>query len=734
MSMQKLLAALLVVPALLAPLPGKAEVLYALNFLPENFFPTDINNAGQIAGSIYLNDVGSHAAVYANGAITDLGSFSGTVSEAVAINEAGTVVGNFGLARGPWHAFIYGNGTTQEVGSMYALDINLQGDIVGQTDTGAGALYRQGTLTTLGYLGTGDVSTATAINDAGHVVGTSTIDLDFHSRQHPFLYNDGALHDLGTLDEREFNSAVAINNAGQIAGYSEGPGGGMHAFFYENGVMTDLGSFGGLNLDVGGMNAHGDIVGTGDPWEGPPIAFVTRNGALVDLNTLIDPASGWAMDRAIGINDHGQIIGIACRDFTCSPVRLDLASAVPEPSGVLLSLCGLFMLAGLRFHVLAGHRRARPTTLHTNQGTIMPNLKYRAALALLAVLLVPAPVYAEATYTVTRLPDGFLPTQINNAGQMAGAISFNTGLHTGVYDDGVVTDLGTFGGTYSFAVAMNEAGDLAGNYGPGGNGHGFLYRNGVLQDLGVGSAWGINSAADVVGRVSGATTLTAFLYSQGTLTTLGHLGGGDFSTAYAINNTGQVVGESNLAVLGTETRPFLYQGGALTELGTLAGRGLNRAAAINNAGQIAGYGEAGDGLRHAFLYESGVLTDLGGFGGRDIVIGGMNAAGQVVGTGFIGNSPDAAFLSRDGALVGLNALIDPATGWRITAAFDINDHGQIVGNACQGGQCSAVRLDLAGAVPEPSGLLLSLLGLPMLASTRLRRYWRQCQGIAGQSC
>ena len=149
---------------------------------------------------------------------------------------------------------------------------------------------------------------------------------------------------------------MAINNAGQIAGYSEGPGGGMHAFFYENGVMTDLGSFGGLNLDVGGMNAHGEIVGTGDPWEGPPIAFVTRDGALVDLNTLIDPASGWTIDRAIGINDHGQIIGIACRDAGCSPVRLDLAGAIPEPSGVLLLLPGLFAIAAVR------HRRPQAGT------------------------------------------------------------------------------------------------------------------------------------------------------------------------------------------------------------------------------------------------------------------------------------------------------------------------------------------------------------------------------------
>jgi probable HAF family extracellular repeat protein len=339
---------LALVPALLLPVLAQAGALYTIHFLPENFYPADINNAGQIAGTADFGDNNAHAAMYAGGVITDLGSFGNNDVNVVAITEAGAVLGNAGSSAGDYRAFVRGNGNLRDVAGLYGYGINAGGDIVGYNNTRGAVLYSQGRLTELGYLGSGDFSVARGINDAGAIVGTSTIDLDFRSRQHPFLYRDGVLHDLGTLDEREFNSAVAINSAGQIAGYSEGKDGGMHAFFYENGVMTDLGSFGGLNLDVGGMNEHGQLVGSADPWEGDRIGFISQGGGLVDLNTLIDPALGWQIGGAIAINDNGQILAYACRDFQCTNVRLDLASAVPEPEAAGMFLFGLLALAAVR--------------------------------------------------------------------------------------------------------------------------------------------------------------------------------------------------------------------------------------------------------------------------------------------------------------------------------------------------------------------------------------------------
>ena len=78
--------------------------------------------------------------------------------------------------------------------------------------------------------------------------------------------------------------------------------------------MTDLGTLGGTNSVAEDINASGQVVGwvmgwseiTGDAYN---FAFLYSGGVMTDLNTLIDPASGWGLSRAQAINDSGQIVG-----------------------------------------------------------------------------------------------------------------------------------------------------------------------------------------------------------------------------------------------------------------------------------------------------------------------------------------------------------------------------------------------------------------------------------------
>lgn len=348
------LARLICVGALLAPVQGQAEALYAVHELPANFSPADLNNAGQMAGALHTDEGSVRAAVYFAGAVVDLGAWGGTYSYATAINEAGAVAANVGWAAGDEHAVLYQNGGATDIGAGYAAGINASGAVVGRqsvagsgTSTSTSFVYRNGAVTTLGYLGTGNASAASGINDAGHIVGESNLAHNAQAPTHPYLF-DGTMHDLGSLSSQGVSSAVVINNAGQVAGYSDAGQGRTHVFFHDHGVMTDLGSFGGIDVTIGGMNERGQVVGTGNTPDGPDIAFLSRAGTLVDLNTLIDPASGWVITNAIDINDHGQIIANACRDAQCSAVRLDLASPVPAPGSALLWLAGVPALRGWR--------------------------------------------------------------------------------------------------------------------------------------------------------------------------------------------------------------------------------------------------------------------------------------------------------------------------------------------------------------------------------------------------
>ena len=70
--------------------------------------------------------------------------------------------------------------------------------------------------------------------------------------------------------------------------------------------------------------------------------FADVSGAMVDLNTLIDPASGWELLEAHGINDSGQIAG---HGMIGGQTHAFLLTPTPEPASLcLLALGGTALL------------------------------------------------------------------------------------------------------------------------------------------------------------------------------------------------------------------------------------------------------------------------------------------------------------------------------------------------------------------------------------------------------
>jgi probable HAF family extracellular repeat protein len=141
------------------------------------------------------------------------------------------------------------------------------------------------------------------------------------------------------------------------------------------------------------------------------------------------------------------------------------------------------------------------------------------------------------------------------------------------------------------------------------------------------------------------------------------------SSAVAINNLGQIIGQSSFDT-GTTPRPVLWSAGQQTDLGIQTG---GQALSINNSGQIVGWLHSSTNA-HPFIWSNGTLKELpllpGGLAARAESI---NDAGQVVGTA---NYPwnDSSFLDWS-AVLWADTTITPLVSYDAVA---INDLGQML--------------------------------------------------------
>src|SRR5258706_2336594 len=191
----------------------------------------------------------------------------------------------------------------------------------------------------------------------------------------------------------------------------------------------------------------------------------------------------------------------------------------------------------------------------------------------------------------------------------------------------MITDIGQLpNGEISVAYGINAQGTVVGEARPhpcpGSECsvvHAALYGSGRLVDLGtLGGTWAqayaINSLAHIVGASETAAPghpMHAFVISTGgTMTDLGTLGGPN-SIAFSINSHDVIDGAAMTP--NGQYQAAVFQNGTVTGLGTLGAQSW--AHGINSSGQIVGWSELTfNGITHAFIYENGAMRDLGTFG------------------------------------------------------------------------------------------------------------------------
>jgi len=298
-------------PGEMASAPPPAKTLYHIVSLGATARGSyAINKAGLVPGQV--GAANPLPALLNQGTYTTLGTTPGI---AAGVNDSDAASGTIYPGGGPGHPFYWKHGKLKDLGVLpgdagggsYGGAVNKNGAMLCWTLDAEGNpityVWQQGTLTLVDAPAGLRYPRGIAIDDAGDVAGYAQTQSGQY--EHGFVILGGVGYDLGA------GVALGINNVGQVVGHVT-VNGVYHAYRWSNGTQFVFDPpAGGVEAEAVGINAKGQVVGDYLTSLNESHGFISHGKVLVDLNTLLDPASsGWLIQTAGAINGSGMITGM----------------------------------------------------------------------------------------------------------------------------------------------------------------------------------------------------------------------------------------------------------------------------------------------------------------------------------------------------------------------------------------------------------------------------------------